>query len=161
MSFPKPCWGLLVVGLFGCIAGCEQPATTPPTTTTQPAAEDPAMEESSEPAPMPTEGNPAAEPGVEGDEASAAPGAGDQSEAAMIQAAFASLSPEDRVLAEKQKICPVGGGPLGSMGTPIKVDVSGQEVFVCCEHCEEPLKSDPNKFLAAIGLEPKDEDAVQ
>jgi hypothetical protein len=121
----------------------------------------PAPQQPSDPAPLPTEGNPGAEPGVEGDAESAAPAAEDQSEAGRIKAALASLSTEDRALAEKQKICPVGGGPLGSMGTPIKVVVAGHEVFICCEHCEEPLVTDPAKHLAKIGLEPKEEEAVQ
>ena len=52
---------------------------------------------------------------------------------------------------EEQKICPVGGGALGSMGTPVKVDVNGKPVFICCEGCEEPLLADPEKHLAKLG----------
>jgi hypothetical protein len=47
------------------------------------------------------------------------------------------------------------------MGTPIKVSVAGHEVFICCEHCEEPLKAEPAKYLAKIGLEPAAEAAAQ
>jgi hypothetical protein len=100
----------------------------------------------------PTEGNPAAEPGVEGE--TAEPAEGDQAASAEVQAALASLSAEDRELAIKQKICPVSGGPLGSMGAPVKVNVAGHDVFICCEHCEQPLKDEPAKHLAKIGLEP-------
>ncbi len=46
--------------------------------------------------------------------------------------ALATLSPADRELAEKQKVCPVSGEPLGSMGTPYKVTVKDREVFLCC-----------------------------
>lgn len=73
-------------------------------------------------------------------------GAGDSA----VAAALAKLSDEDRALAEAQKICPVGEGLLGSMGTPVKVDVNGKPVFICCEHCREPLLEDPDKYLANL-----------
>lgn len=70
-----------------------------------------------------------------------------QAEANEIEAAMASLSAEDRAAATAQKVCPVSGEPLGSMGTPQKVDLNGNGVFVCCEGCTASLKSDPDKFL--------------
>lgn len=75
-------------------------------------------------------------------------------EEAEIEANLAKLSVEDRTLAEKQKICPVSGSRLGSasMGVPEKLDVKGHDVFICCEHCEEPLLKDPDKYLAKLGL---------
>ncbi|HEX6962497.1 MAG TPA: hypothetical protein VF175_11560 [Lacipirellula sp.] len=63
-----------------------------------------------------------------------------------INEALANLSPEDRALAEKQKICPVTDEPLGSMGAPIKVVVEGREVFVCCEGCVDELKNNFAKY---------------
>jgi hypothetical protein len=74
--------------------------------------------------------------------------------AAEIEAALASLSPEDRELAITQKICPVSNEPLGTMGTPIKVAVAGQDVFICCEHCNEALQANPAEHLAKIGKQP-------
>ncbi|MEW4528160.1 hypothetical protein [Maioricimonas sp. JC845] len=71
-------------------------------------------------------------------------------ENAAVAAALAKLSDEDRTLAEEQKICPVGESLLGSMGTPVKVDVNGKPVFICCEHCREPLLEDPDKYLANL-----------
>jgi hypothetical protein len=65
-------------------------------------------------------------------------------------AALAALSSEDRALAERQKTCPVAGGPLGAMGTPVKVHVQGKDVFVCCQGCEEVLLSNPDKYLAKL-----------
>jgi len=157
---------LVVAGLLTWSSGCnnEDTTTAPPATTTEePAAETasdlPPPEPQGEPATLPTEGNPAAEPGVEG--TGAAPADEDAAMAAEIEASLASLSAEDRELAREQKICPVGGGPLGAMGTPTKVTVAGHEVLVCCEGCEEPLKNDPDKYLAKIGLEPADDEAVQ
>jgi hypothetical protein len=65
-------------------------------------------------------------------------------------AAFHDLAPEDRRLADRQKTCPVTGKPLGSMGTPARVIVAGQVVFLCCDGCEGALKRDPAKYLAKL-----------
>jgi Cu(I)/Ag(I) efflux system membrane fusion protein len=61
-----------------------------------------------------------------------------------------SLSAEDRILAAKQKICPVTGEPLDSMGEPVRLEVAGRIVFVCCEACEKPLRKDPAKYLGKL-----------
>lgn len=63
---------------------------------------------------------------------------------------LAELSPADRALAEKQKVCPVSGEPLGSMGKPVKVSAKGRTVFLCCDGCEESIKKDPDKYLAKL-----------
>lgn len=47
----------------------------------------------------------------------------------------------------KQKTCPVSGGLLGAMGTPIKVKVDGRDVYICCAACKKPLEEDPKKYL--------------
>jgi YHS domain-containing protein len=67
-----------------------------------------------------------------------------------VAAALAELSPEDRSLAEKQKICPVSGESLGSMGAPLKVDVNGKPVFICCEGCRKELLKKPDEYLAKL-----------
>lgn len=72
---------------------------------------------------------------------------------AKITAALSKLSAEDRALAERQKVCPVTNIPLGSMGTPIKVNVSGRLVFICCEGCRESLLAEPAKHLAKLAQE--------
>jgi hypothetical protein len=61
-----------------------------------------------------------------------------------------SLSEADRLLATKQKICPVSGEPLDSMGGPVRVVVGGRTVFVCCKGCEEPLRKEPAKYLSKL-----------
>ena len=61
-----------------------------------------------------------------------------------------SSSEEDRVLAARQKTCPVTGEPLDSMGGPVRVEVAGRVVFVCCKACEKPLRKDPEKYLAKL-----------
>lgn len=54
-----------------------------------------------------------------------------------VEANLAKLSAEDRALAEQQQTCPVSGEALGSMGVPIKLDVDGKAVFICCKACEK------------------------
>ena len=44
----------------------------------------------------------------------------------------ALLPPSEQSAALQQRICPVTGGPLGSMGKPIRTTVSGRTVYVCC-----------------------------
>ena len=67
-----------------------------------------------------------------------------------VIAALSTLSPEDRELVEKQGFCPVADLQLGSMGTPIKVDVNGTPVFICCGGCRESLLEEPRKYLAKL-----------
>jgi len=67
-----------------------------------------------------------------------------------VAKAMAALSAEDRALAEKQKVCPVSGESLGSMGPPYKVHVKDRDVFLCCPGCEEALRKDPDTYLAKI-----------
>jgi hypothetical protein len=67
-----------------------------------------------------------------------------------IKANLDKLSPEDRALAEEQKVCPDSGEPLGSMGTPIKVMVKGKPVFVCCKGCVEGVQEDPDATLKKV-----------
>src|SRR5262249_19328892 len=42
------------------------------------------------------------------------------------KAALAKLSADDRRLAEAQKVCPITGQSLGSMGVPVKLTLLGQ-----------------------------------
>ncbi len=70
---------------------------------------------------------------------------------AMITEAFAQLSPEDRSLAESQKFCAVATeNPLGSMGTPLKLDVNGETVFLCCAGCKGKALRNPEETLASV-----------
>jgi len=64
--------------------------------------------------------------------------------------ALQALAPEDRIRAERQKLCPVTNQPLGSMGVPMRVVVSGQVVFLCCDGCEDKIKQEPAKYLAKL-----------
>ena len=65
------------------------------------------------------------------------------------------LSPEDQKLVAAQKICPVTGLDLASMGGPIPIEVAGRRIFICCAGCEGPLKKDPQKHLAKLKTDSK------
>jgi hypothetical protein len=67
---------------------------------------------------------------------------------------LSELSPGDRALAERQKICPVTKKALGSMGTPARVVVAGRVVFLCCEGCTSTIESEPGKYLATLPAAP-------
>jgi YHS domain-containing protein len=66
---------------------------------------------------------------------------------------LAKLSPEDAASAEKQHMCPVTGEMLGTMGAPQKIDVDGQQVWVCCPGCKDTLLESPEKYLAKLNKE--------
>ncbi len=69
---------------------------------------------------------------------------------ADIASGLAKLTAEDRALALSQKICPVSGERLGEMGEPVKLDVKGQPVFICCEGCKDKILSHPDEYLAKL-----------
>lgn len=69
---------------------------------------------------------------------------------AEIQASLAKLPPADRKAAEAQRLCPIQGEPLGSMGVPVKLTLKGETVFVCCKGCVGQAQKDPDKTLKAV-----------
>lgn len=66
---------------------------------------------------------------------------------------LSKLSEADRTAALKQRVCPVTGKELGSMGAPPKVVVEGKDVFLCCVGCEEEVRNDPGKYLSKLKAE--------
>ncbi|VAX42362.1 hypothetical protein MNBD_PLANCTO02-1087 [hydrothermal vent metagenome] len=60
------------------------------------------------------------------------------------------LSADDLAAVKAQKICPVTKEKLDSMGVPIKVDVKGGPIWVCCKSCIKEVKANPEKFLAVL-----------
>ena len=71
--------------------------------------------------------------------------------ASEVAAEMAKLSPEDRKEAEAQKFCVVSNGSLlGSMGAPIKLDINGQAVFICCGGCKSAAMKNPEETLAIV-----------
>ncbi|MFO0915899.1 MAG: hypothetical protein U0795_23270 [Pirellulales bacterium] len=66
---------------------------------------------------------------------------------------LAKLLPEDAASAERQHVCPVSGEMLGTMGAPEKIDVAGQQVWICCDGCREKLLASPDEYLAELKRE--------
>jgi hypothetical protein len=72
-------------------------------------------------------------------------------EEAKIATALGRLAPEDRALAEAQQYCAVEPeNRLGLMGTPIKVLVNDQPVFLCCKSCKPTALAEPDKTVAKV-----------
>lgn len=69
-----------------------------------------------------------------------------------IRLALEPLSDEDRKLAEQQVICPVTEARLGSlgMGTPIKMEVNGRSLFICCEGCRKGMLEETEKYFRIL-----------
>ncbi len=68
-----------------------------------------------------------------------------------ITEALAGLSSEDRPQADAQKYCAVmTDNLLGSMGTPVKVEVNGQSVFLCCDGCKGKATRNADVTLANV-----------
>lgn len=120
----------LGLGLGVLLPGCGQPSgKTPPTPKSAPPSS-----QTQKPAETPQ----APEPKKAGADAKSLP------------EGIAELPEADRALAMKQKICPVSDEPLGSMGKPVKMEIKGRTVFLCCDGCAEDLKKDPDKYLAKL-----------
>ena len=68
---------------------------------------------------------------------------------------------------EAQRVCPVSGLQLGSMGNPIPVNVGDQTIYVCCKGCINAVKSKPEKYLVTAATlsftpaEAADADAIK
>jgi hypothetical protein len=143
--------GVLAIALM--LTGCPKKAAAPKPSTSPGSSQPPAAtgekgtkgQESVAPGGAAHEGGEQAASG----QAEPAKGAGEAA-AGDYAEALAQLSSEDRVLAEKQKVCPVSGKPLGSMGKPIKITVKDRTVFLCCPGCEDAIKKDPDKYLAKL-----------
>ncbi len=70
-----------------------------------------------------------------------------------MKAELAKLSPEDAASAEKQHVCLVTDKMLGTMGPPLKVDVDGKPIWICCEGCRDELLANKETYLAKLKKE--------
>jgi len=70
-----------------------------------------------------------------------------------MKAELAKLSPEDAASAEKQHVCLVTNKMLGTMGPPLKVDVDGKPIWICCEGCRDELLANKDTYLAKLKKE--------
>ncbi len=77
-----------------------------------------------------------------------------------IAEALAGLDADDRKLADAQKFCAVmTDNLLGSMGTPVKVGVNGETVFLCCDGCKGKALRKADETLANVAKLKKDQAA--
>lgn len=60
---------------------------------------------------------------------------------------ISELPATDQTAALQQRICPVTQELLGSMGKPIRVNLNGRTVFVCCEGCVQAVQRNPSRYL--------------
>jgi membrane fusion protein, copper/silver efflux system len=77
-------------------------------------------------------------------------GKGNSSSVAVRPSTPAGSPEADKRLIEEQKTCPIMGNPLGSMGTPIKIVLKEQTVFLCCAECTAPAKGNAERTLAKV-----------
>ena len=66
------------------------------------------------------------------------------------QADFDALPAEDIELAKAQKWCPITDMALGTMGVPLKLDLEGRTVFICCKGCEKRLRKEATEMLRKL-----------
>jgi len=61
------------------------------------------------------------------------------------------LSPADRALVDAQEWCVISDEQeLGAMKAPIKLDIGGQPVFICCAGCKRKAEANPEATLAKV-----------
>jgi YHS domain-containing protein len=58
---------------------------------------------------------------------------------------------EAAVVEVGNKICPVSGRPIGSMGEGVTYAYQGKKYQLCCAGCIEKFKADPEKYIDKIG----------
>lgn len=125
-------WAALALSAF---VGCAEPASETPTETTTP---------------------PAAAPGDAPAAPADGPAAATPAEASTISlstdelAQIEKLPEADRQAAKDQVACAISGEHLGSMGVPLKKEVDGKPVFLCCKGCSEDFEADPKAALAKV-----------
>ncbi len=62
---------------------------------------------------------------------------------------LARLPMNERMAIEAQKYCAVANTSfLGSMGKPIKLEIKGKPVYLCCKGCSKKASADPSGTLA-------------
>jgi YHS domain-containing protein len=65
-------------------------------------------------------------------------------------AAVKELPAAEQAAASQQGVCPVSTKHLGSMGMPLKVSAEGRTFYICCDSCEDKVKSDPKTVIANL-----------
>ena len=70
---------------------------------------------------------------------------------AKLKVVLAKMSPEDQQRVKQQGFCAIlTQNRLGSMGTPIKLNIEGKTLFLCCNGCSEEATTNPTATLATL-----------
>ena len=155
----KSVWSIVLLGLaVGCAGEPEDRAGGSPADGAKanyplrPAR--PAPGQACQPRPLPSPGT-----SKKGDEPPAVEGpkaenAKSDAEAAKLTAeelaAIKELPAAEQAAAIQQAVCPVSSHHLGSMDKPVKVTAEGRTFYICCEGCEDKVKSDPKGVIAKL-----------
>ncbi len=67
---------------------------------------------------------------------------------AKPQVTLAAVDQNDHAGIARQRVCPVTGASLDSMGGPVKVLVGGQPLYLCCKGCLGKVQIHPAAYLA-------------
>ena len=167
------------VVMLGFVAGCNDDATTTTTPTPSntpstnlppapgkpivpapgggvPTAKDAGSKEM-QPPPGPADAKKAGEsPKLEGPKSDA--GKGDSAAAKLSAdeiAAIKELPAAEQEAALKQAVCPVSSHNLGEMGKPVKVSAEGRTFYLCCDDCQEKVKTDAKGVIAKLDARAK------
>jgi hypothetical protein len=69
---------------------------------------------------------------------------------AALPITVARAAQADQATINAQRVCPVSGKPLGSMGGPIKVVRGNRAVFLCCQGCVRTVQAAPDRYFGAL-----------
>ncbi len=69
----------------------------------------------------------------------------------LSQHAFAN--PDAGVVNVGNKVCPVSGESIGSMGDAFKVQHDGKEYNLCCKMCVKDFEKNPEKYIKIVEAE--------
>ncbi len=67
---------------------------------------------------------------------------------AKPQVVLAALDQSDEAGVARQRVCPVTGAGLESMGGPVKVLVGDKPLYLCCKGCVGKVQSAPEAYLS-------------
>jgi hypothetical protein len=167
---PKSVGSILILGaLAGCAGddGAAPEPSTPPSAGQAPtkSVSAPPKVKIAEDSAKPGEGametakpgtNPAPAPGKKTDDAPIVEGPTSKTTGAAAKltaddlAGIKELPKAEQDAAIAQVVCPVSTHNLGSMGKPLKVTAEGRTFYICCDSCEEKVKTDGKAVLAKL-----------
>ncbi|MEX0679458.1 MAG: efflux RND transporter periplasmic adaptor subunit [Pirellulales bacterium] len=67
----------------------------------------------------------------------------------VLETSQQPIGDSEKLIAQ-QRICPVTGAPLGSMGEPVAMKLGGRPIYICCEGCRKQLESHAEYYLARM-----------